>query len=103
MVIPLKLVSKLKISTWEKIGVAAAFSVGLISMLFAIVRVIALVSKTGTAEANPTWLALWSVIEDLVGKYHPLEFVGLDINSSLRSTHGWMSPSIRSFYPYTYQ
>jgi hypothetical protein len=68
MMIPLKLVSRLVMSTWEKVFIGGAFSVGVISMIFAIVRVVALVSKTGAQQASPTWLALWAVIEDLVGK-----------------------------------
>jgi hypothetical protein len=69
MVIPVRLVWTLvKISPMERLGVAAAFSVGIISIIFAVVRVISLVSKTGSSEVSPIWLTLWSIIEDMVGK-----------------------------------
>jgi hypothetical protein len=69
MVIPIRLLWNLQISTVEKISVGFAFSVGLITMLFAIVRVISLDSTVSSGQVDPTWLILWGGIEGLVGSY----------------------------------
>lgn len=70
MTIPIRLLWNLQISRIEKICVGFAFSVGIITMLFAIIRVISLDTTSGssTHEVNTTWLILWAGVEGFVGK-----------------------------------
>lgn len=61
MALGLRLLKKLQISRKEKAALGAIFSVGLIKIVFAVVRVVRIgVSAT---HVNPIWLALWSMIE----------------------------------------
>ena len=70
MALPMRLLVNLRISRAEKISVACIFGVGVICMIFATIRVISISEKAATGQASPTWLALWAVIEDSVGKNH---------------------------------
>jgi hypothetical protein len=69
MSIPIRLLWNLQINTAEKISVGAAFCVGIITMIFAIVRVVSLDSSVKAGEVSPTWLALWGNIEGLICMY----------------------------------
>jgi hypothetical protein len=68
MALPMRLLWNLRITRAEKISVACIFGVGVICMIFAIIRIISISEKAETGQASPTWLALWAVIEDSVGK-----------------------------------
>lgn len=61
MAFGLRLLKNLHISRKEKVALGAIFSVGLIKIAFAVVRVV----KIGASarHVNPIWLALWSMIE----------------------------------------
>ncbi|KAH0565992.1 hypothetical protein GP486_000603 [Trichoglossum hirsutum] len=68
MALPMRLLWNLRITAAEKISVACIFGVGVICMIFAVIRIISISEKAETGQASPTWLALWAVIEDSVGK-----------------------------------
>jgi len=72
MSIPIRLLWNLQINVAEKISVGAAFSVGIITMIFAIVRVVSLDSSAKAGEVSPTWLALWGNIEGLICTFLPV-------------------------------
>ncbi|KAL8737493.1 MAG: hypothetical protein Q9181_001623 [Wetmoreana brouardii] len=61
MALGLRLLWNLHIDCKEKLALGAIFSVGLIKITFAVIRVV----KIGATarHVNPIWLALWSMIE----------------------------------------
>ena len=61
MALGLRLLRRLQISPKEKLALAAIFSVGLIKVTFAIIRVVKI--GASATHVNPIWLALWSMIE----------------------------------------
>lgn len=61
MALGLKLLRKLRVSPREKLALAAIFSVGLIKITFAVIRVVKI--GASATHVNPIWLALWSMIE----------------------------------------
>ncbi|KAH8816926.1 CFEM domain-containing protein [Xylogone sp. PMI_703] len=63
MSIPIRLLWTLRISALEKLSVGFAFSVGVITMVIAIIRVISLDNTTEDGEVNTSWLVLWAAIE----------------------------------------
>lgn len=67
MTIPIRLLWNLQISLAEKISVGIVFSVGAITMIFAIIRCVSLDSTAGSGQVSTTWLGLWAGIEGFVG------------------------------------
>jgi len=63
MAIPVQILYKLRISMAQKFSVAVVFLVGIITMIFAIVRVVSLDSSTANGQVSTTWLVLWGAIE----------------------------------------
>ena len=61
MCLGLRLLCNLRIRFREKLAVGAAFSVGVIKIIFAVIRVVKI--GPSAAHVNPIWLALWSMIE----------------------------------------
>ncbi|KAL8933207.1 MAG: hypothetical protein Q9211_005906 [Gyalolechia sp. 1 TL-2023] len=61
MALGLRLLGKLRVSPQEKLALAAIFSVGLIKITFAVIRVVRI--GASATHVNPIWLALWSMIE----------------------------------------
>lgn len=61
MTLGLRLLWNLKISVKEKLALGAIFSVGLIKITFAVIRVVKI--GASSRHVNPIWLALWSMIE----------------------------------------
>lgn len=61
MALGLRLLRKLCVSSREKLALAAIFSVGLIKITFAVIRVVKI--GASATHVNPIWLALWSMIE----------------------------------------
>ncbi|KAL8767038.1 MAG: hypothetical protein Q9209_006332 [Squamulea sp. 1 TL-2023] len=57
----LRLLWNLQINVKEKLALGAIFSVGLIKITFAIIRVVKI--GASATHVNPIWLALWSMIE----------------------------------------
>lgn len=61
MTLGLRLLWNLQISVKEKFALGAIFSVGVIKITFAIIRVVKI--GASSQHVNPIWLALWSMIE----------------------------------------
>ncbi|KAL8646217.1 MAG: hypothetical protein Q9226_006961 [Calogaya cf. arnoldii] len=57
----LRLLYNLQIIAREKIALGAVFMVGLIKIIFAVIRVVRI--GPSATHVNPIWLALWSMIE----------------------------------------
>lgn len=70
MSIPLCLLWNLKISRSEKLSVGIVFVVGILTMIFAIIRTVSLDRSAADGEVSTTWLIFWAAIEGVVGK-HP--------------------------------
>jgi len=66
MAIPIRLLWNLRISMREKIGLAFIFTVGLITMVFAIVRTVSLEGTTSGGQVSTQWLILWGAVEGMV-------------------------------------
>ncbi|MCJ1259438.1 hypothetical protein MMC24_007275 [Lignoscripta atroalba] len=66
MALPLRLLWGLQITTRQKLALAGIFSLGLVIIVFAIVRVIE--TSASTHHVDPIWLALWSMVEASVDK-----------------------------------
>lgn len=73
MVLPLRLLWTLRISRKQKMGLACLFSLGIIVIIFAFIRLSNVTKATSEAKANPTTIAdgpillsLWSTIEAAV-------------------------------------
>lgn len=69
---PLNLLWKVQISTRQKIGLAGVFSLGLIVIIFAIIRA---VQVTATARDDTILLAFWGVLESTVGMRRVFSFL----------------------------
>lgn len=66
MAIPIRLLWNLQISMREKLAVGVVFTVGLITMVFAIVRTVSLDSTTSGGQVSTEWLIFWGAIEGMV-------------------------------------
>ena len=83
MAIPIGLLWNLQISTIEKLGLGVVFAVGIITMVFAIVRVVSLDASTSAGQVSTSWLILWGGVEGAVGM----------IFSSLPALYQFLFPS----------
>ena len=57
-------------NTWksrQKVALVSIFSLGIIIIVFALVRVIE--TRATTKHVDPIWLALWSMLEASIGKF----------------------------------
>ncbi|KAK2882479.1 hypothetical protein FQN49_000309 [Arthroderma sp. PD_2] len=63
MILPLRLVVGMRISRAQKIRAGALFSVGMLCMITAVIRLVQIGSKTGITNPNVQWLALWGTVE----------------------------------------
>ncbi|EEQ35002.1 conserved hypothetical protein [Microsporum canis CBS 113480] len=63
MMLPLRLLYKMHISHSQKIRAGALFSVGVLCMITAIIRLVQIGSKTGITNPNVQWLSLWGAVE----------------------------------------
>ena len=66
MAIPRHLLWDLRITMVQKLSVGIVSVVGIITMVFAIVRVLSLNKSTSGGQVSTTWLILWSGIEGCV-------------------------------------
>ena len=66
MALPLRLLWGLRVSRMQKVALGGIFGLGAIIMVFAIIRVI--YTKATSRHVDPTWLALWSMVEASIGK-----------------------------------
>jgi hypothetical protein len=71
MGIPVQILYTLRISTAQKLSLGVVFTVGIITMIVAIVRVISLDSSKENGNVSATWLMLFAVIEGTVGMSPP--------------------------------
>lgn len=64
MFLPIKLVWNLQVPRGQKIAIIGLFASGFVCIAFATLRVVQIGRQTGeTNTPNPTWLALWTIIE----------------------------------------
>ncbi|KAK2599015.1 hypothetical protein QQS21_005549 [Conoideocrella luteorostrata] len=66
MVVPIRVLWQLRISLVEKISIGLVFTVGLLTMVTAIIRSVSLESSTDGGQVSTTWLMLWAGIEGAV-------------------------------------
>ncbi|OBT90781.1 hypothetical protein VE02_00625 [Pseudogymnoascus sp. 03VT05] len=66
MVIPIRVLVSLRITLVQKISIGVVFIVGIITMVFAIVRVVSLNSSVNGGQVSTQWLMLWAGIEGVV-------------------------------------
>ncbi|OBT70263.1 hypothetical protein VE03_00248 [Pseudogymnoascus sp. 23342-1-I1] len=66
MIIPIRVLISLRITLIEKLSIGVVFIVGIITMVFAIVRVISLNSSVNGGQVSTQWLMLWAGIEGAV-------------------------------------
>lgn len=64
--IPIAMLWNIKINIRQKLALAGIFSLTVITMIFAIVR-IAVITSQSRATLDQSWLYLWSAIEASVG------------------------------------
>lgn len=67
MIIPIRVLVSLRITLVEKLSIGVVFIVGIITMVFAIVRVVSLNSSVNGGQVSTQWLMLWAAIEGVVG------------------------------------
>lgn len=67
MVIPIRVLVSLRITLVQKLSIGLVFVVGIITMVFAIVRVVSLNSSVNGGQVSTQWLMLWAGIEGVVG------------------------------------
>lgn len=58
MLIPIRVLWTLKMSPLEKVSIGGVFVVGIITMVFAIVRSVSMDSRITAGQVNTTWLML---------------------------------------------
>ncbi|KKZ60808.1 hypothetical protein EMCG_04494 [[Emmonsia] crescens] len=68
MILPLRLILNLHISRARKIAAAAMFSVGVLCMIAAVIRLVQIGFKTGVTNPNVQWISLWGSLEATTGK-----------------------------------
>ena len=83
MALPVRLLWNLKISTMEKFSLCVVFTVGIITMVFAIVRVVSLDVSTSGGQVSTTWRILWGGIEGAVGMLVSIHHIRLSFWPSL--------------------
>lgn len=71
MIIPIRVLVTLRITLVQKLSIGVVFAVGIITMVFAIVRVISLNSSVNGGQVSTQWLMLWAGIEGAVGMSRP--------------------------------
>src|SRR4051812_18600433 len=66
MVIPLRLIRQLRMSLWQKLGLAFLFCLGFIVIALSLLRTVR-INAGGSGEysqSEPRWVALWSIAEE---------------------------------------
>ncbi|KFY18266.1 hypothetical protein V492_00032 [Pseudogymnoascus sp. VKM F-4246] len=66
MVIPIRVLISLRITFVQKFSIGVVFVVGIITMVFAIVRVVSLNDSVNGGQVSTQWLMLWAGIEGAV-------------------------------------
>lgn len=110
MLIPIRVLVNLRITLVQKLSIGVVFIVGIITMVFAIVRVISLNSSVNGGQVSTQWLMLWAGIEGAVGmslpqNINPLRptIVNTDHSANLfclsPSNHRRLPPVLRHLHP----
>ena len=71
MTIPVSLLWKVRIGLRQKLVLLGLFSLTIVIIIFAIVRVAVITSHS--YRPDQTWLYMWSLIEQAVGKFNFLD------------------------------
>ena len=66
MALPLRVVMGLRVSRRDKLSLIALFAVGVVAIIFSMIRAFLIYAKTGSTTPSPAWLGLWAVIECMV-------------------------------------
>lgn len=67
MLLPIRVVWNLQVPRGQKVAIIALFASGFVCIVFATLRLVQIGRKSGdTNSPNPTWLALWTLIETSV-------------------------------------
>lgn len=70
MVLPIRLLIGLRISTKQKLGISGIFCLGFVIVFFSIIRMVKVRSSISTNNPNGNVsLALWSILEGSVGMF----------------------------------
>lgn len=69
MAIPISLLWKVQITLRQKVALAGIFSLAIITISFAIIRVT--VISVLTEQPDVSWLYMWSFVEQTVGGFSP--------------------------------
>jgi hypothetical protein len=80
MALPLRVIVGLRLSRKDKISLICLFSVGIIAIVVSMIRVFLIWAKTGSTTPSPAWLALWAIIEGMVGKCNLSERSAYNLN-----------------------
>lgn len=82
--IPINLVWQVKIQWKKKLALVGLFSLVIITMVFAIVRVVVVTDAT-SRQPDTSWLYLWSSIEQAVGTSTPGHVSGCVLLTSIQA------------------
>lgn len=67
MSIPFLILRRIRISTYQKLGLSAVFSLVIITMIFAVIR--ATITTIGVKrQIDPLWMYLWTSVELNIGE-----------------------------------
>jgi uncharacterized membrane protein YidH (DUF202 family) len=100
MFLPIQLVWNLQVPRGQKIAIIALFASGFICIAFATLRVAQIGRQTGeTNTPNPTWLALWTIIETSIAICIGCCPAFAVLYRATRTTHA--SYSTHSYYRHT--
>lgn len=70
MVLPIRLLWGLRVSNTQKAGLGAIFSLGLVIVIFAIIRVVEVVEAINNSSPSVgVSLGMWSILETSIGKF----------------------------------
>ena len=110
MVLPIRLIWNLKMDRSQKMSIGGLFCIGWICIIVATIRVAQLGSTASNGTPQPSWLALWAIIEASIGKLLAfwsavllLIVLAVIIGSCpglYRIFKAYFAPSQPSYYPY---
>lgn len=66
ILVPFNLLRQVRLSIPKKLALGGLFSITVIIMVFAVIRVVVVVSSDSHHELDQTWLYLWSGVEQAV-------------------------------------
>lgn len=114
MVLPIRVIWNLRLPLSQRISIGGIFSVGILCIVMACVRVAQIGEKSNSnSTPSSSWLALWGIAESGLGTskiynspstvplYNSFRRAGLtDANALLKySCHRWLSTIFRFYLP----